>query len=119
MVPLFDYPHIFKCIRNNWLNKDLEIHFDNKNKAVDRKICSWSHIEVAYEIDVFGPQQERSLPKWTKDHVYELNINKMKVKSATQIFSKQGGECIKNFAEKQGTVNKSYSLFLNSIIKIY
>ena len=40
-VPLHDPPHLLKCMRNNFLNKNIEIEFDAPNlEEKDRKIAS-------------------------------------------------------------------------------
>ena len=47
IVPLYDPPHLLKCIRNNFLNKDIEIDFDKLNlKDEDRKFASWTAYEL-------------------------------------------------------------------------
>ena len=79
IVPLYDPPHILKCIRNNFLTKDIEIDFDRPHlKKEDRKYASWKHIITAYEIDVYSSFLERHVPNLTEQHVYSDKIPKMK-----------------------------------------
>ena len=88
-IPLYDVPHVLKCMRNNFLNKNIEIDFDAHLKDEDRKVASWNHIITAYEIDVHGDLIERHVPDLTEQHVYPGKINKMKVKHMMQVFSKK------------------------------
>lgn len=86
IIPLFDVPHLFKCLRNNLLTKDLEFDVDEKKKEENRSFDSWSHIQIAYEIDAHGPEKRR-LKKVTACHMYENKMKKMSVSHATQILS--------------------------------
>lgn len=92
IFPLYDPPHLKKCVRNNLLDKDLEFDCDlssrsTKKQPVQRKFASWQHIIDVYEIDVYGQQNRRFLKKLTERHVYSHKIKKMRVKNALQIFS--------------------------------
>lgn len=49
IVPFFDPPHLMKGVRNNLLNKDLEIEV--AKKLNERKFASWKYLEIAYNID--------------------------------------------------------------------
>lgn len=83
IVPLYDTPHLFKCLRNNLLTKLLEIEVGSK----ERKYVSWDVVEAAYEKDkIRGP--DRHLKKITSVHVSPDNFQKMRVKYAVQVFSK-------------------------------
>ena len=89
-IPLYDSPHMLKCIRNNFLTKDKEIDFDRPHlKNADRKFAAWNHVITAYEIDVYSDLIERHVPDLTDQHIYPEKINKMKVKHMMQIFSKK------------------------------
>lgn len=53
VVPLFDYVHLQKGVRNNLMDKDLLI---NKNaqrseQCSKSQYASWKHIQMVYEID--------------------------------------------------------------------
>lgn len=92
IIPVFDQPHLFKCARNNWLDKDFEFECDDRDKAskknaAKRKIGLWKHIIDVDEIDVYGQQNRRFLKKLTERHVYPKKIKKMRLKNAMQIFS--------------------------------
>ena len=102
-VPLYDPPHLLKCMRNNFLNKDIEINFDAPNlEEKDRKIASWEHVIKAYEIDVHADFFDRHVSKWTEQHVYPDKIKKMKVKLMMQVFSKIGAGFIEILAKSKG-----------------
>lgn len=87
IIPLFDPPHLIKCLRNNLLDKDLEFDVDPKKKSSNRSFASWQHIIDVYEIDVYGLQNQKFLPKLTDRHIYPNKIKEMRVKNAIQIFS--------------------------------
>lgn len=79
IVPLFDIPHVFKCIRNNLLDKDLQFGKD--------QYATWDHVITAFLIDTFSGNNTRSLPKLTEKHVYPERIDKMNVKVCSNVFS--------------------------------
>lgn len=90
VVPLFDPPHLIKCIRNNLLTKDLIIN-DNET---EKRTASWDVIKTAWLMDkkmnIIRPQ----LKKITKEHILENKIKKMRVKYATQVLSGTVASCI-------------------------
>lgn len=97
---MYDPPHLIKGIRNNFVRKDIEIDFDDKKAEEDKKVGSWDHVTIAYEID--GLRQERRLSKLTDEHVYIGQIKPMKVDLATQVFSSTVSLEVENQAKKQG-----------------
>lgn len=81
IIPLYDTPHLIKGIRNNLLTKDLTYTTDGK-----KKIVKWDYFEMVYNTDKsYG--ELRLLNKLTEEHVNREKISKMRVKSATQLFS--------------------------------
>lgn len=96
IVPLFDIPHVFKCMRNNMLDKD--IRFDKD------KFATWDHVKTAFEIDTFSGNNNRCLPKLTPKHVYAHKIDKMNVKLCANVFS---GSVAKKINEWAGGPPKS------------
>lgn len=89
IVPLFDYVHLQKGVRNNLLNKHLML---NKNIYTDLKCryASWDAIERLYAIDIlnkYSDIQQRMMPKLINKHIYPNLIPKMKVKYAVQVLS--------------------------------
>lgn len=86
VVPLYDYVHLLKGIRNNLLTKDLEIDFKN-TCTKSKKFASLDDICTAYDIDTNSYVKQRQLSKITEKHVNVKFIPKMRVKYASQIFS--------------------------------
>lgn len=81
IIPLFDTPHLIKGIRNNLLTKDLVYTTKNKEKLV-----KWEYYQKVYGADKsYGDL--KLLHKITEEHIDPEKINKMRVKTATQIFS--------------------------------
>jgi hypothetical protein len=74
---MFDTPHLLKSVRNN-LHK-YSIHFG-------KKAATWNIIKQFYEID--KQQQIKCCPKLTDSHIYLPAFSRMKVRFATQVFSK-------------------------------
>lgn len=82
VVPLYDTPHLIKGVRNNLLNKDLKATINNKEIT-----AKWEHlIKLYYEDPAY--QGIRLMPKLTEQHILPKKISKMKVKCATQVFSR-------------------------------
>lgn len=85
IIPVYDYVHLLKGVRNNLLTKDLDT--DITNKSINEiKYASWDHVILTYEIDKLC-FMKRQLPKIMKKHVDPKLIPKMKVKYAAEIFS--------------------------------
>ncbi|CAH2086827.1 unnamed protein product [Euphydryas editha] len=81
IIPIYDVPHLIKGIRNNLLNKDMLYSIENEEKLV-----KWEYFQKVYEADK-SLGELRLLNKLTEEHINPEKINKMKVKTATQIFS--------------------------------
>jgi hypothetical protein len=75
---MFDSPHLLKSVRNN-LHK-YNFKFDKS------KIASWEVIKEMFKID--QRQNFKLAPKLTEKHIYLPPFSRMKVKFASQIFSK-------------------------------
>ncbi|KYM96274.1 hypothetical protein ALC62_13090, partial [Cyphomyrmex costatus] len=85
IVPLYDYVHLQKGIRNNLLTKDL---VNNKyEKESQKQYASWKDIIIAYEMDKYLLLKHRQMPKIIDRHIYANQISKMKVKYAVQVIS--------------------------------
>ena len=102
IIPLYDPPHLFKCIRNNLLNKDLEYDWDPRKSESERTFAEWNHAVLAYEIDVFGNGRIRAMGKITDQHVYPHLIKKMSVKHCYQMISNTVGSTIQGLAGGPG-----------------
>ncbi|XP_024882105.1 uncharacterized protein LOC112461186 [Temnothorax curvispinosus] len=85
IIVLYDPPHLLKGIRNNFLEKDIEIMIDKESNV--KGIALWNIIETAYNLDIYSNIFNRQLRKITDQHIKKNKIKKMKVKLAAQIFS--------------------------------
>lgn len=81
IIPLFDTPHLIKGLRNNLLTKDLKYTVNNEDKVI-----KWEYFEMVYKADK-SYNELRLLDKITEEHINPDKINKMRVKTATQLFS--------------------------------
>lgn len=75
---LFDPPHLMKCIRNHFLAKD--IYFG-------RNVAKWSDLKTLYTLDGSNPDGKICV-KLTEKHINPEGRHKMKVKLASQVFSR-------------------------------
>ncbi|KYN12733.1 hypothetical protein ALC57_15092 [Trachymyrmex cornetzi] len=87
IVPLYDYVHLQKGVRNNLLNKDLFLNKDARLSERESQCASWDHIITAYEVDRKCFQDRRRMRKLTDSHIFPPLILKMKVKFAVQVLS--------------------------------
>lgn len=86
VIPVFDFVHLEKGLRNNFLTKDLWTNM-NKKFNEENKYATWNDVITAYEMDKFSYLKQRQMPKLTDKHIYPDRIPKMRVKYATQVFS--------------------------------
>ncbi|XP_033231706.1 uncharacterized protein LOC117182711 [Belonocnema kinseyi] len=89
IIPLYDPPHILKCITNNLLTKNLEFEMKAKAAEEERWFANWDHVIKAYLIDLYSPRKNRMVPDLMDEHVYLDKINKMCVNLMMQVFSKK------------------------------
>ena len=87
IIPLFDPPHLLKCIRNNLLDKDLEFNWRTGKEEKSRTFANWDHLIQTYEVDTFGNRRIRATKHLTDQHVYPHLIKKMSVKNCYQAIS--------------------------------
>lgn len=90
---IFDPPHLIKCFTNIFLQMD--IHFD-------KKIAKWSDLHTLYNLDGSNPDS-KICRKLTENHIHPESRLKMKVKLATQVFSRDVYAAL-TFAEKCRTM---------------
>lgn len=82
IIPIFDPPHLLKCIRNNLFNKDVVFDMDGNTYT-----ASWDHIVAMYDFDKKNEEFElRTLVKLNDNHI-NIARSKMKVSNAAQVFS--------------------------------
>lgn len=82
IIPLYDPPHLLKGIRNNLLTKNLLYTKDGITKT-----AKWSDLHLLHKENP-GYKGVKLLPKLTEYHVNPEKINKMRVKYASQVFSR-------------------------------
>lgn len=87
IIPIFDPPHLLKCLRNNLLNKHLEVE-PSEQVVGERHFAKWSHLELLHDLDLYAETDNQRLWRMTKSHVDRRSIKKMKVKYAAQVFSR-------------------------------
>lgn len=92
VVPLFDPPHLLKCIRN--LLFEHNATFEKNGKVMTAK---WDHIVRLVSLDNFEEDQDyKMLHKVNELHI--KNKKKMKVAYAAQIFSKRVASLLRGLA---------------------
>lgn len=102
IVPLYDPPHLLKGIRNNLLEKNLKYTIENEEKT-----AKWEHIKQLYNENP-AYKGIRLMPKLTESHVDPTNT-KMKVKFASQVFSRMVSSTMGYLAGKSNFIFfKSY-----------
>lgn len=108
IVPLYDAPHLIKCIRNNLLSKDLAMKNIN---GVAEAIASWKTIKTAWIMDRELNKIRPQLKKITTEHIMEDKIKKMRVKHATQVLSGTVASYIETLTRSKCKYcyNKSYN----------
>nr|XP_049695818.1 uncharacterized protein LOC126054354 [Helicoverpa armigera] len=94
IIPLYDPPHLMKCIRNNLITKNLLYKKDNK-----MLMAKWEHITALHQENP-GYKGIRLVPKLTDSHCIPSKIPRMKVKFATQLFSQTVASNMGYLAEK-------------------
>lgn len=102
VIPLYDTPHLMKGIRNNLINKNLTCCIGGSTKT-----AKWEHIVKLYEEDP-AYKGIRLLKKLSEHHINPDKFQKMKVKYATQVFSRKvavtmgflAGKYLQNFTTK-------------------
>jgi len=89
-LPLDDYVHLQKGVRNNFVFKDILFNIEsmtNKKESSMKKYASWDAVETLYKIDKYSFLKQRQMPKLLDKHIFPTTIPKMKVKYAVQVLS--------------------------------
>lgn len=87
LIPFYDPSQLIKGVRNNLLNKDLEINVTSGRKECERQFASWRIIQQAYNMDTAGYVVRPMMKKLTNEHVIPQRIKKTRVKYILQVFS--------------------------------
>lgn len=111
---MFDFPHLIKSLRNGWLKCDLKTSDGNASFQVIREL---------YEMEANATT--KMCPKLTRQHIFPNSFEKMRVKFATQIFSKTVAAAIRTvvettkFTKSSNELALSTATFLEKIDKIF
>lgn len=95
VVPIYDPPHLLKCIRNNFFKYNLSFKWRNEKK----EIAKWDHIKKVYEIDSQEADEYRCCKNLSIHHVE--NTKKMKVSMAAQVFSNTLASVMKGMVKRR------------------
>ena len=74
---MYDPPHLLKCLRNCLNKHDIK---------TEEGIMSWEHLRQFYEAD--SKRSVRAAPKLRDVHIVLGAFKRMKVKLASQVFSR-------------------------------
>lgn len=119
----YDPSHLIKTVRNNLKTKNLTHFITNRWQSGEEdevgslQIACWDDIDYLYRVDLRSAQ--RRLDNLSEEHL-NPNKDKMKVSTATQVFSNTCGTVMLEYAE-QGLVPKHFVstaqiiLFMNDI----
>ncbi|XP_037929646.1 uncharacterized protein LOC119664178, partial [Teleopsis dalmanni] len=93
---MFDFPHLIKCVRNGLLTTNIKASDGIISFNVLKELWRREHTAVT-----------KLCPKLTRQHIFPKNFEKMKVKFATQLFSRTVHAAIKTVVETDGFTNSS------------
>ena len=112
MFLLFDYVHLFKCIRNNWITeKTQELEFVYEGEM---KTAKWSDTKALYNLE---KTQLIKCSKLTEVAVNPKPVERQRVSPCLQVFCDNTLSSLKSHPElqnKDGTV-----IFLSKIIEFW
>lgn len=100
---IYDFPHLLKSLRNNLLTSDL---------STPDGIVSFKVLKELWELEQGA--STRLCPKLSRQHLEPTHFEKMKVKLATQIFSKTVQAAIRAICHTEGFKKCSTDLALST-----
>lgn len=92
MYVFSDAPHLIKCVRNR-------LHAQ-KILSTPKGLVLWSHFDTLYVEDEKHPAYSKVCPKLTYAHINPSNTLKMRVKLATQLFSRSVADGLKYYSSR-------------------
>lgn len=105
---IFDPPHLIKSVRNNLMKHDFYF-----GEPEEQKVAKWEVLKDFYEYHNKG--NFRMVHKLKKEHVYPDGFQKMRVKLATQVFSKTCAAALKTYYSisngKHNEINTTATFF--------
>ena len=106
---IYDYVHIFKNIRNNWITEpSKELSFSINDKQY---VASWNDVITLYETD---RTQAVRLTKLTHVSVFPKPLQRQSVPYVCQIFNEKTPTALKSLSDKF-TFQEGTQLFINLI----
>lgn len=110
IVPIYDASHLIKGIRNNLLTKNMIYETASEQKIV--KCEFYQQVDAADKS--FG--ELRLLDKLTKEHINPDKIKKIRVKSATQIFSHSVAVATEHLVSRGDLPTECRNLITNTLL---
>lgn len=111
---LYDFVHIQKCIRNNWItekNQELEYSFDGKTQ-----VAKWSDIKLLYE---FEKNSLVKLSKLDSVAVSPKPIERQRVSTCLKVFCDETVAALENHSKLNQDSVSGTSNFLKIFIKVW
>lgn len=115
IIPVFDPPHLIKCIRNNLLKKDCQYVANGV-----RKVAKWSHINETVKADMCDGIRNQILTKISSYHVKPKNLNKMNISHCVQVLSRTMAKVIHRLTtwtqrDNEYFATEEFCLFINDL----
>lgn len=108
----FDVPHLIKCIRNNFIDRQF---------VYEGRFIRFSDVRNTYELDKRS-KTGRSLLKLTDKHLNPNSFEKMNVKLATQLLSHSVAAAIKTASrtgELKSSTSENTSFFIETMNNLF
>ena len=111
---LYDYVHLLKSIRNNWINEPTGqclkyFILDDNFKEVGQKFAYWSHIEELYDAEqnkaIFNLKESDLIER----AVFPKRIDRQNVEYAQKVFSLKTACALETFAERKADINENFN----------
>ena len=114
MYLMYDFAHLLKCIRNNWVTEKCgELEFSHKGK---RYVAKWQDLKLLYQSEC---QNLLHLSKLSRTAVHPKPIEKQKVSTSLQIFCDETVAALDTFSNLHSHFAEGTVLFLTPIIKFW
>ena len=97
VIALYDYPHLFKSIRNTLLKTNFLFEIENKKHEASFKIIR----EIFHEEENYFCKK---LTKLSRAHIYPNAFEKMRVKFAVQVLSNTTSAAIKSICDTENNM---------------
>ena len=116
---LFDYVHLIKCIRNNWLTEpDSELTFKKDDKSYTAKWDDLINLFEHEEIERKAASGIRGLSKLTEVAIKPKPIERQKVDTCLRIFSEETLHALKTHPKVDQKEVKGTTMFIDEVLKM-